>query len=71
MGDQPSCKDPVRYSFAFGGKDGVPFPVNRRAMDETIEIMKQGIDETILKREEILRSIEKLRKGVPHLREKL
>ncbi|MGI0091345.1 MAG: DUF763 domain-containing protein [Nitrososphaerales archaeon] len=32
-----SWKDPVEYSFAHGGKDGVPFPVNKSAMDGTIQ----------------------------------
>jgi hypothetical protein len=25
-GEKPSWKDPVKYSYAYGGKDGVPFP---------------------------------------------
>ena len=28
-GSAPSWSDPVRMTFAFGGKDGVPFPVPR------------------------------------------
>lgn len=31
-GEKPSWNDPVKYSFCVGGKDGVPFPVNRRSM---------------------------------------
>jgi len=43
-GDKPSWSDPVKYSFAVGGKDCVPFPVDRDAMDESIEIIRLGIE---------------------------
>ncbi len=39
-GTSPSWHDPVKFSFAFGGKDGVPYPVDRRRMDETTEILR-------------------------------
>ncbi len=39
-GAEASRRDPVRFSFAFGGKDGVPYPVNVRRMDEVIEILR-------------------------------
>jgi len=39
-GAKPSWRDPVKFSFAFGGKDGVPYPVDRRTMDETTEILR-------------------------------
>ncbi|MCQ8893000.1 MAG: DUF763 domain-containing protein, partial [Candidatus Methanosuratincola sp.] len=43
-GEAPSWKDPVKYSFAFGGKDGVPFPVRRKEMDEAIEILRLAVE---------------------------
>ncbi|MEA1994284.1 MAG: DUF763 domain-containing protein [Euryarchaeota archaeon] len=43
-GEEPSWKDPVRYSFAYGGKDGVPYPVNRKAMDSSIEFLRTVMD---------------------------
>jgi len=43
-GQQPSWKDPVRYSFAYGGKDGVPFPVDREAMDQSVQILKTAVE---------------------------
>jgi len=39
-GAKPSWRDPVKFSFAFGGKDGVPYPVDRHTMDETTEILQ-------------------------------
>jgi len=46
-GERASWSDPVRYSIAFGGKDGVPFPVDRRAMDEAVDLLKTGIETPI------------------------
>ncbi|PNV77792.1 MAG: DUF763 domain-containing protein, partial [Thermoproteota archaeon] len=42
-GAPPSKRDPARYSFAFGGKDGVPYPVNIRLMEQAIEVLRAGI----------------------------
>ena len=44
-GDKPSWRDPVKFSFAVGGKDGVPFPVDRKVMDESIEIIRSGVEQ--------------------------
>jgi hypothetical protein len=41
---KPASKiDPARYSFAHGGKDGTPFPVDRRTYDETIRILNKAL----------------------------
>ena len=42
-GAKPSYKDPARYSFSVGGKDGTPFPVDRGVYDQTLAIMERGI----------------------------
>ncbi len=36
-------KDPARFSFAHGGKDGHPFPVPVKVYDETIGILQNAI----------------------------
>jgi hypothetical protein len=59
-GAEPSWKDPVRYSFAYGGKDGVPRPVDRRAMDESIEFLRRAVDEARLGRQEKLSAFRRL-----------
>jgi hypothetical protein len=64
-GEKPSWKDPVKYSFAYGGKDGVPYPVNRKAMDESIQILKQAIQEAKVEGKEKMRSLQRLRHFVP------
>ncbi len=65
-GKPPSWKDPVKYSFAYGGKDGVPYPVNRKAMDKSIEILEQAIHESQLGKKDKLRSLERLEEFVPN-----
>ncbi|WP_374164629.1 DUF763 domain-containing protein [Arcticibacter sp. MXS-1] len=37
-------KDPARFSFAHGGKDGHPFPVPLKVYDETISTLKTAVD---------------------------
>jgi hypothetical protein len=64
-GEKPSWEDPVKFSFAFGGKDGVPYPVNREAMDESIQILKQSFEEAKIGDKEKLRSLQRLRRFVP------
>lgn len=64
-GEKPSWKDPVKYSFAYGGKDGVPFPVDRKAMDQSIQILKQSIQEARIGDKEKMGSLQRLRRFVP------
>jgi len=40
-GERPSWRDPIKFSFAVGGKDGVPYPVDRKAYDEAIREMEE------------------------------
>jgi uncharacterized protein len=44
----PSYRDPARYSFAHGGKDGIPFPVDRKTYDRSIEILSKAINKAKL-----------------------
>lgn len=42
-GARPSYEDPARYSFAHGGKDATPYPVDREVYDQTIEKLKKFV----------------------------
>lgn len=64
-GEKPSWKDPIRYSFAYGGKDGVPYPVNRKAMDESICILRQAIQEAKVGDKDKMQCLERLRQLIP------
>jgi hypothetical protein len=60
-GGRVSWEDPVRYSFAFGGKDGVPYPVEKKRMDETTEMLMNAIEEAKIGGREKLETIKKLK----------
>ena len=42
-GVPPSYRDPARYSFAHGGKDGIPYPVDRLTYDQSIELLAAAL----------------------------
>jgi hypothetical protein len=65
FGEKPSWEDPVKYSFAFGGKDGVPFPVDRKAMDESISVLRETVQAAKVGEREKLNSLQRLRQFVP------
>lgn len=47
-GNASRFKDPARFSFANGGKDGHPFPVPVNIYDETIKTLRSAIDKSKL-----------------------
>ena len=63
-GEKPSWKDPVKYTFTVGGKDGVPYPVDKKAMDESIDIIKEGINQAKIGNTQKIKTLKKLKKFV-------
>jgi hypothetical protein len=59
-GAPPSYKDPARFSFAHGGKDGIPFPVDRKTYDKSIEIIEKAIYSAKLGNREKLDAVKRL-----------
>jgi len=47
-GEPVSFRDPARFSFAHGGKDGHPFPVDRAAYDRTIAFLGETVNKARL-----------------------
>ncbi len=45
-GAKPSFEDPARYSFAHGGKDATPYPVDRPTYDKTISLMRELVNKS-------------------------
>ncbi|MEM3036900.1 MAG: DUF763 domain-containing protein [Nitrososphaerota archaeon] len=43
-GARASWRDPARFAYAFGTKSGHPYPVNRRAMVEAAETLRQALE---------------------------
>ena len=64
-GSAPSWSDPVRMTFALGGKDGVPFPVPREEYDEAIQFMKTALDEAKIGKKDKVYGLKRLGKFAP------
>ena len=43
-GAQPSFRDPARFSFSHGGKDGHPFPVDNKTYDFSIDFLRNCVN---------------------------
>lgn len=64
-GAQPSYEDPARFSFAFGGKDGTPYPIDRKTYDQSLRIMEEALRQAHLQQKEkdaALKRLEKVQK---------
>ncbi|MHC4624320.1 MAG: DUF763 domain-containing protein [Planctomycetota bacterium] len=59
-GAKPSYEDPARYSFAHGGKDGTPYPVDRETYDKTIAAMVDAVARSRINAYEKGRAINRL-----------
>jgi len=53
-------KDPARFSFAHGGKDGHPFPVPLKVYDETLAVLSKAIGKAKVGESDKLEAIRKL-----------
>ncbi len=61
-GAKPSYEDPARYSFAHGGKDATPYPVDRNTYDQTIMMLGNAVRKTRLAPDEKRRALARLGK---------
>ncbi len=61
-GSEVSWEDPVKYSFAHGGKDGIPFPVNKKVYDSSIRTLKEALESAEIGKKEKLNALKKLSK---------
>ena len=59
-GTPASTRDPVKFSFAHGGKDGTPFPINRKTYNQSMEFLKKAINRAKLGHYEKLHAIRRL-----------
>ena len=59
-GSPTRFKDPARFSFAHGGKDGHPFPVPTKVYDETIETLQTAVHKAKLGTTDKTAAIKKL-----------
>jgi hypothetical protein len=56
-----SLRDPARYSFAHGGKDGHPYPVDRKTYDSSIEVLHQALEKAKVGDTEKIAAFKRLR----------
>ena len=64
-GVAPSVRDPARYSFAHGGKDGHPYPVDRETYDKSIEVLSRAIRKAKLGLGEEMETLRRLHRIFP------
>jgi hypothetical protein len=59
-GSQLSWKDPAKYSYAHGGKDGIPYPVDREEYDRSTEILNLSLKEAKIENREKLKALKRI-----------
>ncbi|MGQ9664235.1 MAG: DUF763 domain-containing protein [bacterium] len=59
-GVKPSFRDPARYAFAHGGKDGFPYPVDRVAYEQSINFLVDAIRKAKIGENDRLKLLKKL-----------
>ncbi len=59
-GTPVSYRDPARFSFAHGGKDGHPYPVNLKTYRHTIEVLKEMVNRAKMGHSDKLRAFRRL-----------
>ncbi len=60
-GTAASWKDPAKFSFAHGGKDGHPYPVNRKVYDDSIETLRKIVERAKIERTEKENALKRVR----------
>jgi hypothetical protein len=56
-----SLRDPASYSFAHGGKDSYPYPVDKQTYDNSIQFLTQALEKTKIGDKEKLEAFRRLR----------
>src|SRR5215213_10168490 len=70
-GTPASTRDPARFSFAHGGKDGFPFPVDRDTYDKTVDVLRNAVTRAGIDRSERVAALKRLvRFGEERLRQR-
>jgi hypothetical protein len=59
-GTAASTRDPARFAFAHGGKDGTPFPVDRATYDRTIDTLHRVMARAKVDRAEKIDALKRL-----------
>jgi hypothetical protein len=62
-GAEASFSDPARFSFAHGGKDGHPYPVDRKTYDRSVEYLRRALERARVGEGERLAALRRLERG--------
>jgi len=60
FGTTASTRDPARFSFAHGGKDGTPYPVDIDTYERSISILNDVLRRSKIERSEKLNALKRL-----------
>ncbi len=60
-------KDPARFSFAHGGKDGHPFPVPTKVYDESIGVLKSAVQRARIGHPDKLKALKALHSAAENM----
>jgi hypothetical protein len=60
FGTEPSWQDPVKFTFAHGGKDGVPYPVARKTYDKSVAYLSSAIEGAEIERKDRIEALKRL-----------
>ena len=66
-GDASRFDDPARFSFAVGGKDGRPHPIDREALRETINHLQDSVEQSKLGYNEKSKALKRLHRATRHI----
>lgn len=58
---KPSFRDPATYSFAHGGKDGHPYPVDQKTYQTSINVLHDALNKAKIGQYDKLRAFERLK----------
>jgi hypothetical protein len=59
-GTPASMRDPARFSFAHGGKDGHPYPVDRASYDHTVAWLREAVSKARIGHSDRLNALKRL-----------
>lgn len=60
FGTRASWQDPVKYNFAHGGKDGVPYPIARKTYDKSISYLYSAVEGADMEKKDKIQSLKRL-----------
>jgi hypothetical protein len=59
-GSPASSRDPARFSFAHGGKDGTPYPVDRVVYDQSVDWLREAVNKARIGHTDKLKALKRL-----------